>query len=162
MQTYETHAEGNTLLVNQDKIDITSKGKHTAFALAEEERIPTALAVLGPPPPLSESYSPPETVAEDQTLSDGELRFTAINALLALEIRRQRLQEQTAEAKARQAEEALAEAQRKHEIDKLESAYIKTLTKRRWSTAASRAIAETLYNQGARVPDPEPESPDAA
>lgn len=162
MQTYETHDNGNTLLVNPDKIDIEIDGKHALFTPEEEERIGIALAVLGDPPPLSETSSGPEQVAEDTTISDGELRFQAINSLLALELRRKRLLEQTAEAKQKAAEEALEAQARKHEIDKLESAYIKTLSKRRWSTAASRAIAETLYNQGARIPDPEPESPEAA
>jgi len=164
MQTYETHAEGNTLLVNPNKIDIEIDGKHVAFSPEDDDKVAIALAVLGDPPPLTETTAPAEEVALDQTLSDGELRFQAINSLLALEIRRKRLMEQTAEAKQRQAEEALAAQQRKHEIDKLESAYIKTLPKRRWSTAASRAVAETLYNQGARIPDPEDEtdSPEAA
>lgn len=162
MQTYEAHAEGTTLLVNPKKIDITAEGEHVAFTPEEDDKVAIALAVLGDPPPLTETSADPATVAEDSSLSDGELRFQAINSLLALEIRRKRLREQTAEAKAKAAQEALEAQERKREIDKLESAYIQTLTKRRWSTAASRLVAETLYNQGARIPDPEPDSPEAA
>lgn len=151
MKTFQGEHEDTLLRVNKDKIDIDNH----AFAPTDEDRISIALAVLGDPPPLTEALAAPEDVAKDSSKTDGELRFDAINALMALEIRRTRLKAQTAEAKARAAEEARQEAERKAQIDRLESAYIKTLTKRRWSTAASRAIATTLYNQGARVPDPD-------
>lgn len=159
MKTFQGTHDGDTLLrVNKDNIDIDTHGEHHNFAPTEEDRISIALAVLGDPPPLTEAVEAPEDVAKDTTLTDGELRFNAINALMALEIRRKRLHEQSEAAKARAAQEAAEEKERKEQIDRLESAYIKTLTKRRWSTAASRAIATTLYNQGARVPDPDAEA----
>lgn len=160
MKTFQGTHDGDTLLrVNKDNIDIDKAGEHHNFVPTDEDRISIALAVLGDPPPLTEAVAPPEEVAKDKSLTDGELRFNAINALMALEIRREQLRAQTAEAKAKAAQEAIEEKARKEQIDRLESAYIKTLTKRRWSTAASRAIATTLYNQGARIPDPDAEEP---
>lgn len=152
------HANEDTLLrINKDNIDIDGKDSHSSFPLPaedSEERIGIALAVLGNPPPLSEAYASPQDVASDKSLTDGELRFQAINALLALEIRRESLRQQTAEAKQRAKEEEALLGFKTEQLQRLESAYIKTLAKRRWSTAASRAIAETLYNQGARVLHP--------
>lgn len=161
MKTFQADHDGDTLLrVNTENIDIDTHGEHHAFTPTDEDRIGIALAVLGPPPPLTEAVAPPEEVARDKSLTDGELRFNAINALMALEIRRESLMKQTAEARAKAKAEAAEEAVRKEQIDRLESAYIKTLTKRRWSTAASRAIATTLYNQGARVNLPEEAQPE--
>lgn len=163
MRTFQGTHDGDTLLrVNKDNIDIDSHGEHHNFAPTDEDRIAIALAVLGDPPPLTEAVAAPEDVAKDKSLTDGELRFNAINALMALEIRRERLHVQSEEAKQKALLEAQEEKLRKEQIDRLESAYIKTLTKRRWSTAASRAIATTLYNQGARVPDPDADPTEAA
>lgn len=158
MKTFQADHDGDTLLrVNTENIDINTKGEHHNFTPSDEDRTSIALAVLGDPPPLTEAVAAPEDLAKDKNLTDGELRFNAINALMALEIRREAMKAQTAEARRLAAQEAKEEAARKEQIDRLESAYIKTLTKRRWSTAASRAIATTLYNQGARVHFPEDE-----
>lgn len=162
MKTFQATLDGDTQLkVDTTAIDISTHNTDVELELTDETRVPLALAALGDPPPLSESYGTPEEIAKNDDLTDGELRYNAITALMALEIRRERLRAQTAEAKAREAERLKEEAARQRQLDLLESAYIKTLTKRRWSTAASKKVAETMYNMGARIEDPDAPTPES-
>lgn len=159
MKTFQAQSDGDTLLkVDAAHIEITptdSSKPSAEFTPTEEQQIPLALAVLGDPPPLQEALGSPEDLAKDKSVSDGELRFHAIQNLIALELRAESIRSQTAKSREEEAARALEEKARERQIDLLESAYIKTLTKRRWSTAQSRAIATVMYNQGARIADPE-------
>jgi hypothetical protein len=158
MKTFQTAHDGDTLLkVDTNHIEIDSQGQELDFTPTDDDRLHIALALLGEAPPLDEAYGSPEEIASDISQSDGEIRYRAIAALEALKIRREIILRKTRE---RQERDARIQAEAKHrlrQIQLLEDAYLSTQPNRakRTRTQASQNIAESFYNAGMRVEDPD-------
>lgn len=164
METFTAPKTGDTLTIDNATLDIETDTTEAVFTPADEDRIRIARALLGDAPPLSEALGTPEDLANDKSISDGEIRYRAIASLEALYIRAQEILVKTKEQEARE-KTARAEARKRlKQINALEAAYLSTQTGRRQqSTQASQNIAEAMYNAGVRVgTQDEPANDDAA
>jgi hypothetical protein len=163
MKTFQNAQDGDTLLkINATHIELDSNGQEIDFTPTDDDRVNIALALLGDAPPLDEAYGSPEEIAQDVSQSDGEIRYRAIAALEALSIRREII---LRKAREREEREARTRAEAKHrlrQIQLLEEAYLSTQPNRakRTRTQASQNIAESFYNAGMRVTDPDTDTPD--
>jgi hypothetical protein len=158
MKTFQTAHDGDTMLkIDAHHIEIDSQGQELDFTPTEDDRLHIALALLGDAPPLDEAYGSPEEIASDISQSDGEIRYRAIAALEALSIRREIILKKTKERAERDAKIQAEAKFRLRQIQLLEEAYLSTQPNRakRTRTQASQNIAESFYNAGMRVADPD-------
>jgi hypothetical protein len=165
MRTFQTAQDGDTLLkINATHIELDSNGHEIDFTPTEDDRLHIALALLGDAPPLDEAYGSPEEIASDISQSDGEIRYRAIAALEALSIRREIILRKAHEREEREARTRAEAKHRLRQIQLLEEAYLSTQPNRakRTRTQASQNIAESFYNAGMRVTDPDETDNDEA
>lgn len=163
MKTFQNALDGDTMLkIDSTHIEIDSNGQEIDFTPTEDDRLRIALALLGEAPPLDEAYGSPEEIASDISQSDGEIRYRAIAALEALSIRREIILRKTKERAERDAKFQAEAKLRLRQIQLLEDAYLSTQPNRakRTRTQASQNIAESFYNAGMRVEDPDTEEND--
>lgn len=139
--------------IDDNKIEVATDTVTEQFTLTEDDKIEASLALLGEAPPLGERMQTPEELANDDSISEGELKYKAIAALEALQMRAEIIARRSAEQEKADRELRREATKRQRQIDALEKIFLSAQTgRRRLKSAMSQNVAVQLYGRGVRVP----------
>jgi N-acetylmuramoyl-L-alanine amidase len=153
METLIQKDQDKTIRIEEEVIEVETKTGSETFALSEEDKYDAALALLGDAPNLDERMPSAEKLANDSSLSEGELKAQAANAIEALKLRAEKIAQLTKEQEEKDRKLQIEARKRQRHIDALEQIYLSSQTgRKRIKSQQSQNIAAALYARGIKVP----------